>query len=162
MNASPNWKRNSAPSSPDPLSTLVPQPSTPLELGPTADSRLIFPPHGKSRHCRHRLRRTHRSHLRGPRLARPTRLAGSAARWPTDHHHRGGELPRLPRRRRWTRPHHAHAGAGRKIRRAFPIRHARRIRPGQESSPDQGRRPVARNGDPHRGQWCRGQMAGSG
>ena len=72
----------------------------------------------------HRLRagRLHRGGLRRPGQPEAARHRGRAVRWRADDHHRGGELPRLPRRHHGPRADGQHAQAGRAVRRRVPHR----------------------------------------
>ena len=60
----------------------------------------------------------HRRRLRRPGQPQAAGLRGRRhRRWRADEHHRGRELPRLPRRHHGPRPDGEHAGPGRAVRR---------------------------------------------
>ena len=72
----------------------------------------------RPRHRRLRSGRLHRRDLRRPRRpGAPGHRRLGHRRWRADEHHRGGELPRLPRRHPGPRAHGEPAEAGREVRR---------------------------------------------
>ena len=88
------------------------------------------PPSPQRHHHRLRPGRLHRRGVRRPRQPRAARVRGGRhRRWRADEHHRGRELPRLPRRHPGPGADGRDAGPGRAVRRRAGRRRRHRGRP---------------------------------